>query len=108
MIQKTTFALALCFLGCSSSEEDGCSSDTDCKGDRVCESGKCVSPSGGGGSGAGGSGGGGGGGGSGGAVATGGAAGCPSECKTSAGTCCAGSGVCAAVPPCLGNPCCSE
>ena len=94
MIHKTTFALALCFLGCSSSEDEGCSSDSDCKGDRVCESGKCVSPSGGGGSG--------------GAVATGGAAGCASECKSPAGTCCAGKGVCAAVPPCLGNPCCSE
>ncbi|MBI3204763.1 MAG: hypothetical protein HYZ29_24725 [Myxococcales bacterium] len=104
MITKTVLALALCFLGCSSSEDEGCSNDSDCKGDRICESGKCVSPSGG----SGGSGGGGGAGGTGGAVATGGAAGCPSHCKTTAGTCCQGQGVCASVPPCLGNPCCSD
>ncbi len=84
-------------VACSSSDEDGCKTDNDCKGDRICESGQCVSP-GAGGSGAVSGGGSGGSGGSGASVATGGAAGCAAQCKTQAGTCCAGPGVCFGCP----------
>lgn len=107
----------LVFAGCSS-EEAGCKNDNDCKGDRICHAGNCTDPSstgtggsaGVGDSGTGGLGTGGlgtGGLGTGGSTATGGSAGCPSECRTSAGTCCQGDGVCDITPPCSGNPCCS-
>lgn len=99
-MMRFSFLLLAVLVACSSSEDEGCKSDSDCKGDRICEGGKCVSPSAGsGGSGSGGSGG---------STPTGGANGCADQCKTPAGTCCAGPGVCAAVPPCIGNPCCSE
>lgn len=91
---------ALCSSPGCSSDDAGCKSDSDCKGDRICESGRCVSPSGSGGGGFGG------GGGTGGSGAVGGSGGCAPECKTPAGTCCAGPNVCQSVPPCVGNPCC--
>lgn len=34
--------------GCGSDDSDACSSDSDCKGDRICESGECISPESGG------------------------------------------------------------
>ncbi len=43
-------ALALSLAGCSS-DDSGCTTDNDCKGERICESGACVTPGGGGGGG---------------------------------------------------------
>lgn len=113
MIRQACRAAALSFIliGCSA-EESGCKSDNDCKGDRICKAGSCADPngSGTGGTASGGNGSGGigtGGFGTGGTTATGGGAGCPKECQTSAGTCCQGKSVCDITPPCSGNPCCS-
>lgn len=98
-------------LACSGDDE-GCTTDTDCKGDRICEQGECKNPQSGTGGGAGSSASGGTGGGTGatGGVpdggSTGGVAGCPAQCQTSSGTCCLGPGVCNVVVPCVGNPCC--
>lgn len=96
-------AIGMTSSGCSSDQE-GCQSDNDCKGDRLCEQGECRSPASSGGTSSGGTGG------TGAAAtggqSTGGVAGCPSECKTPAGTCCLGPNVCNIVVPCAGNPCC--
>ena len=82
-------AVWLSLLSCSSDE--GCTKDTDCKGERVCDRGQCVMPQGSGGGPTGGVGGTGGSG-SGGKASGGwgGVAGCPSQCKSPGGTCCAG------------------
>jgi hypothetical protein len=103
---------AIAAIGGCSSNDSGCKTDNDCKGDRICESGECVSPNGSSGGSSGGSGGSGGSSAFGGTGPTGGtgggsggAAGCADECKTSAGTCCLPS-ICPTVPPCIGNPCC--
>ncbi len=96
------------FLVACSGDDEGCTSDNDCKGDRICEQGECKSPqSNTGGSTSGGTGGGTGA--TGGVPdggSTGGTAGCPAQCQTSSGTCCLGPGVCNVVVPCAGNPCC--
>jgi hypothetical protein len=69
------------WLACSSSsdDDDDCSSDTDCKGDRICEGGECINPAGEGGG-------------------TAGEGGGPGECIP-------GGGECSAAPCCAGSTC---
>ncbi|MEZ4221323.1 MAG: hypothetical protein R3B13_10400 [Polyangiaceae bacterium] len=97
--------LLAALLASCSADEEGCKTDNDCKGDRVCNAGNCVDPSSGGNS----SGGNSSGGNSSGGTSSGGTAGvagCPSKCVTGAGTCCLEAANCDLVPPCAANPCC--
>ena len=42
--RRTGLLLVLILFGSPASGEDGCKYDTQCKGDRVCEEGTCISP----------------------------------------------------------------
>ena len=46
MMSAIILAAGLSTLGCSGADADSCGSDSECKGDRICSSGECVSPGG--------------------------------------------------------------